>query len=337
MKLSIITPSIMDWKELEYISDVLRNQNNQDFEVIFVVSKANKKMYSVIESVVEFFGSRVKVVFNQKRKSIQSDIITALHLVKNQYVYVLSPDSVIKKNFVRILTNKLIDNQPQILEFRPNLTGSIKWHPQPRINTNTLINKKESQEFVAYAFPFIFNKVFKKSFIEQFINYRVKEMNDTKFATELLYVLLVNASSYMYWNVSPVKEHISSSTWLAPNNFLTQFKIIENFITTNNLDLLSEITYAKLYFLQIVLLGFLNSREFSVFKVLHYIFDSRKKYNEKRGEKFLNDLYTFLKDYHEENFQIFLANNYVNKINKEAEYLRNLPDLETAVQIYKNL
>ncbi|QBF34487.1 glycosyltransferase [Mycoplasmopsis phocirhinis] len=337
MKLSIITPSITHWKELEYISGVLRNQNNQDFEVIFVISKPNKKIYSIVENNIQFFGSRVKVVFNQKHKSIQSDILAAFHLVKNQYVYVLSPDSVIKKNFVRILTDKLTDNQPHILEFRPNLTGSIKWHPYSRINTNSIINKKDNPDFIAYAFPFIFNKVFKKSYIEQFMNYRVKEMNDTKFATELLYILLVNAESYLYWNISLVKEHISSSTWLAPNNFVAQFKIIENFINTNNLDLLSEITYAKLYFLQIVLLGFLNSRQFSVFKVLHYIFDSRKKFNEKRAQKFLKDLYTLLKKYHDENSQVFLVNRYFNKINKEAGYLKKLLNLETAVQIYKNL
>ncbi|WP_029608830.1 glycosyltransferase [Mycoplasma simbae] len=337
MKLSIIVPNISEYEELDYVINTLKNQNNQDFEVILAVNKPNKKMYSLLESAVNFFGSRGKLIINRKRKNIQSDIVCGLHLVKNHYVYVLNPDAEIRKNFVTTVVNKLEDEQPDILEFAPQLTGSIKWKPNPRLKIDYLYKISEQPDPVAYSFPFIFNKIFKKSFVEQFIKYKVKEINDTKFGTEFLYHTLVNAQTYVYWNKHLVKENISSATWFNPSNFVSQFKIVLNYIQARDIKLKHELTYAMLYFLQIVLAGFLNTWEFSVFKVLNYIFESRSNFSEKRAEKFLLDLYTYLSKYHEENPQFFLTNLYITRPTREAEYLRTLPSRDKMLPWYKNL
>ncbi|MBU4690097.1 glycosyltransferase family 2 protein [Mycoplasma sp. ES3157-GEN-MYC] len=337
MKLSIITPAINDWKELDYLLQTLKLQDNQDFETICVITKPSKKMYQILENALQFFGSRFKFIVNMKRKSIQSDIVAALHLVKNNYVYILNADAMIKKNFVRTVTNKLNDVQPDIIEFKPVLTGSIKWKPMPRLESDVLMNISSNPKFVAYAFPFIFNKIFKKSFIEQFARYRVKELNDTKFATELLYFMLVNATTYQFWNIQLVKENISSATWFTPRNFVAQFRIIENYLETTNTKLTQELAYAQLYFLQIVLAGFLDSWEFSVFKVLQYIFESRSDFSEKRADKYLEDLQKYLTKYHNENQQVFLTNIYLNTQNPESTYLKKLPEFRKTEPIYKSL
>lgn len=337
MKLSIIVPNVYSKSEIDYVSDILKEQNNQDFELILVVTKPNEKMYSSLQKALDFFGSRFKFIVNTKRKNIQSDIIAALHLVKNQYIYVLNADAEIKKSFVRNITNKLEETQVDILEFKPRLTGSIKWEPYARIQADKIFSSPKEKEFVAYSFPFLFNKVFKKSFMEQFEKYRVKELNDTKFATELLYMLLVSANSYCYWDSSLVKENISSATWFNPTNFITQFKIVFNYIEINNLDLFHELSYAQLYFLQIVLAGFLNSWEFSVFRVLNYIFEARSEFNEKRAKKYLDDLYTFIHNYHNNNTHIFMTNPYINRNTDEAQYLRDLSLLDKKNAVYKQL
>ncbi|VEU60645.1 Glycosyl transferase family 2 [Mycoplasmopsis bovigenitalium] len=337
MKLTIIVPSITTGDQLRYVFKQLQEQNNQDFEIIFAITKASKKMHPLIQEISGFFGSRLKIIFNTKRKSIQSDVINAFRLVKNNYVYVLNSDAEIKENFVKKITSKLDENQPDILEFRPNLKGSIKWKPNPRIKSDELFKIKTNPEYVAYSFPFLFNKVFKKSLIDNFTKYRSKEINDSKFGIELLYILLINSTSYLYWNESMCKEFISSEIWFSPSNFISQFRAVETYLESHNIYLKHELDYAQIYFLHIVLAGFINTWDFGVFKIFTYLLKSKNIFSETRAQKFLADLHKYLSKIHTENRQFFNSNIYINKPTKEAEYLRWLPELKKFEPVYKSL
>lgn len=337
MKLSIIVPCVSEFNQLEHVIEHLKEQNNQDFEVVFVLTKPNKKAFLLLESALEFFGSRLRFIVNSKRRSIQNDIGCSIHLLRNQYVYVLLPQSEIKNNFVSTVVNKLSATPAEILEFAPNITGALKWKPKPRLKEEHLYTITEEKEAIAYAFPFIFNKIIKRSLLEQFSKYRTKEINDSQFALELLYLILANAQTYQYWNKKLVNVDIFPSASLNPANFRSQFNIILNYLQTHHIKLNYEVTYAMLYFMQIILMGCLNTREILASKLLKFILPFKGSFNEKRANKHLADLHQNLQKFHEENHEFFLTNIYIKKQLKEAEILRSLPNLDKIEDWYKSL
>ncbi|WP_027120629.1 glycosyltransferase [Mycoplasmopsis lipofaciens] len=324
MKISIISPSINSSKNLSNLLEGLKIQNNQDFEVILVLSSASKKMYSILEKNLQFFGSRLKFIINDKRKSTQSDIVCAFHMVKASYVHIMFSNNTLRPYFVQELIKNLDEHKPDVFEFKPRLVGTFRWKPHARLESMKLYKKDKNPEFIAYSFPFIFNKIFKKSLISQFIKHKPKETTDTKFCLELTYFLLINAQTYVYDDRRIVREFISSTTWLNPINFIGEFKIIENFLNVNNIKLNQELDYARIYFLQIFLTSLLDSWKFRILGGFGVIKD-RINYNEKRTEKFINDLYKYLEKAHNEEQLFFNTNIYIHKDNQETKKLIYLP------------
>jgi len=70
-------------------------------------------------------------------------------------------------------------------------------------------NFKEDTSFLAYAYPFISNKLFKKSLIENLLKYQPTFSNDYNFAIELDYLLLMNANTYAYNDQRIIREYIN--------------------------------------------------------------------------------------------------------------------------------
>ncbi|VEU75191.1 Glycosyl transferase family 2 [Mycoplasmopsis maculosa] len=324
MQLSIIVPNIKTSIELENTLENFRTQNTQDFELILVITNINKTMYSLLEEGLKFFGSRLKFILNSNRKSIQNNIVSGFHLVKGKYVTIIYTDNKLKDHYVEDLVNLSSKYDTDVIEYRPRLINTIRWKPEPRIKPLHVYNILNEPEYVAYAYPFIFNKIFKNSLIQQFIKFKQKELNDTKFAVELTYMLLLKSTSYVYENIRIIKENISSSLWLTPKNFIYQFNEIINYVEINNIKLSHEINYANLYFLQLFLAGLLKTwrRRFSL-----NVFKDITNYNEKRSTKFTEDLYKYLEKFHKDNLLFFTTNIYMLKNNSETKSLKKLPPI----------
>ncbi|UUD34739.1 glycosyltransferase [Mycoplasmopsis caviae] len=326
MKLSIISPGISSAKNLKNILDGMKDQNSQDFELILALRTPTAKMYELIEKYLKFFGTRLKFIVNNRSRSIQSDIVCAFHLVKGSYVTIINCDNWIRPYFAQELTNYIEKYNPDVLEYRPRLVGTVKWKPNSRLEENRLYNISNQHHVLAYTYPFIFNKVFKKSLISQFTKYRTIVVSDSKFCIELNYFLLLKAQSYIYINKRIVREFISSVMWLNPKTFVQQFKAIENYVQTNNLKFEQEIEYAKIYFLQIILGALLNTWRLRFWS--KGVIRDRINYNEKRAERFINELYRYLKKEHEENNLFFNTNIYINKNTIESNLLKSLPNIK---------
>ncbi|WP_406616845.1 glycosyltransferase [Mycoplasmopsis adleri] len=324
MQLSIIVPNIVNNKNLTATLDTFKNQDNQDFELILVLTNTNKTMYSTIEKYLKFFGTRLKFITNSTRKSIQNDIISAFHLVKGQYTYVFFSDNADKHYYVSRLLQAAQKYDVDVVEFRPRLVNSIRWKPDPRLTCDMIYKQDKNPEYIAYAYPFIFNKIFKSTLVHQFVKYKQKELNDTKFAVQLTYMLLIKSQSYVYINERIVRENISSNIWLTPSNFIGQFADTISFLKSNNIKLTEEINYASFYFLQIFLGGLLKTwrKRFSL-----QIFADQANYNEMRSKKYTEDLYKYLKQQHEENHLFFDTNIYMIKNNNEVSLIKNLPEI----------
>ncbi|WP_027334858.1 glycosyltransferase [Mycoplasmopsis felifaucium] len=327
MQLSVIVPNIQNNKELAEVFDTFINQDNQDFELILVLSNANKSMFSTIEKTLKFFGSRLKFILNENRSNIQNDIITAFHLVKGKFTYVYSPDNNGRYYYVSRIVNEAQKYNADILEFRPRLVNSIRWKPEPRLVCDQVLDKNKKPEYVAYAYPFIFNKVFKSTLISQLVKYKQKETNDTKFAIQLTYMLLIMSQTYVYVNKRIVRETIKSNIWLVPNNFINQFNEILSYLKINNIKLTEEINYAKMYFLSVFLNGLLNTWR----KRLNLsIFDDFSNYAVMRSKKSADDLHKFLIKEHSQNNSFFMTNIYMLKNNEETKLINLDPNINTS-------
>ncbi|ADN69038.1 glycosyltransferase [Mycoplasmopsis fermentans] len=335
MKLSIISPGINSAKSLKNILEGMKDQNNQDFELILALRNPSAKMYSIIEKYLAFFGTRLKFITNNRQRTIQSDIVCAFHLVKGSYATIINSDNSMRSYFAQELTNYIEKFNPDVLEYRPRLVGTVKWKPNPRLEEEKLYNIQENHQVLAYTYPFIFNKVFKKSLINQFLKHRSIVVNDSKFCIELNYFMLLKAQSYLYTNKRIVREFIPSSLWLNPKTFIEQFKAIENYVKTNNLKFEQEIAYARMYFLQIFLGALLNTWRLRFWS--KDVIKDRINYNEKRADRFVNELYKYLEKEHLDNSLFFNTNIYVIKNNFEANFLKTLPKVKKWEDILDNL
>ncbi|MBT1343744.1 glycosyltransferase family 2 protein [Mycoplasma bovis] len=325
MELVLIIPNICNSIVLKDVLSTLREQDNQDFEIILVLTNTGKNMYATLEKYLDFFGSRLKFITNSKRRSIHKDIVAGFHLVKAKHSFIYFPDNDGSVSLVRQLLECISKYDADILEFRPHLVNTIKWKPSPRLEAKNTFNISKNPEVVAYSYPFLFNKIFKTKLLTSLPKFKFRELNDTKFQVYLNYLLLIHANTYIYTNDVIVRENIQSDMWLAPNNFIYQFNELLNYAKMNNIKLQQEIKYAYYYFLQIFLGGLLKTwrARFSLSVISDYI-----NYSEKRSKKFAEDLYKYLQKMHNEDKLFFETNIYMLKSNLESNSLKYLPNID---------
>ncbi|WP_029905667.1 hypothetical protein [Mycoplasmopsis opalescens] len=327
MKISLICPSIASSKQLKSLLNALVEQDSQDFELILVLSKISSDMYSRLDRYLKFFGSRLKFVVNNKINNSQSDIISSLHLVKSTYAAVIFDEIHFKPWTVSRMIEMIPESEPEIIEWKPRLRGTVRWNADNRLDEDVEYATNQHPEVLAYSYPFIFNKLIKKSLITRLDTIQGNNQSDTKFCLELAYTLLINAKSYYLTSLKGRKEDISILTWFNPSIFNMQFGRIKNYIKFNNLKLTQEIEYAYLYTMRYLVGNFLLTRRYNYLIPL-LILAKKAKYDERRSEKFFEKLHKILSDFHKNNENFFATNHYVNLNNHEAMILRGLPELE---------
>ncbi|WP_029512731.1 glycosyltransferase family 2 protein [Mycoplasmopsis iners] len=327
MKLSIITPNVNNHKQLDTFLYNLREQNNQDFEIILILDVNNKSIFSVIENHLIFFGSRLKFVLNSKKRSAQSDIVTAFHLVKGDYATILFANSRFKDNFVYEVSSLTNEYNPDILEFLPYFTNSIKWKLKNRIEVGYYNGEylKTHPQILAYTFPLISNKLYSKKLISRFCKYRPLELNDYKFCLELLYFMILDAKSYQFVNKHLVKEDMTFANNMTLNVYLDEFKKIKDYININNIKLSYEIEYAELYFVQVFLATILRLHKSATMEY----FELSQNIVKIKKEKIFEQILKFIQNKQTNHLAFYNTNVYLNQSSLEALLLKDFPKIKT--------
>ncbi|UUD36630.1 glycosyltransferase [Mycoplasmopsis citelli] len=280
MRISLISLVSESAKAVDWYLQGLTQQDNQDFEVILCLNKDSQtpQVFEVIAKHKSFFKQRLVVIFNSKLKSYQHNLISAFRIAQGNYLYVLNSDATIKRYYVDSLIKLTLKNDADVIEFQPRIIGSINWKPAHRLSTNEVVNLNENKQALAYSFPFIFNKIFKKSLTDQLIKYKPIIHNDSKLCVEVTYMLLLSANTYKYINERIIREYYGANVWLNIKNELQSFQKIENHIKFHNLKVIQEIMYAKYYYFKIIMYGLLNSTTF-----VYRNFKSKEQIKEKRS------------------------------------------------------
>ncbi|MEA4115510.1 hypothetical protein VBM87_01780 [Mycoplasma sp. 744] len=326
MKISLIIPEIDNPFILEDVLYKLKEQNNQDFEIILALKNNSKSIFKVFEKYLIFFGSRLKFILNTKKRTTQNDISIAFHLVKNDYVNILFPNTHIKKTFINDLDKLLnCEKEPDIIEFTPLFKGDVKWYVNSRIEENFYNNSELLKKYpflLAYTFPIINNKLINKKLIQQFIKFKPSKANSSIFCLELVYFLMLKAKSYYFSNEIIFSQYVNLTNDLNINILLDQFNRLKEYIVVNDLKLTHEIEYAELYFIQIFLATLINLGKSETF----YTWNKNKELKEFKKEKIYHQILSFIIKKQNTGLNFYNTNFYLNQNKIESKYLKSIPD-----------
>ncbi|WP_036452951.1 glycosyltransferase family A protein [Mycoplasma buteonis] len=283
MKLSLISLTSNSAKEVDWYLKDLKDQSNQDFEVILCVNKnlELKGILKVVKEHLDFFKNRLVLVLNTKQNSFHHNLKSAFNLVKGEYVAVLNAENSLKKYYVQNMIDAATKANVDILEFKPRIVGSIRFKPKARLEEGKNLLVAQNSQIFAYSYPFIFNKIIRKSVVKKVLKQNIDFTNDSKLCTFFVYLLLMEAKTYMYLDYRIYREYFGSDIWFNTKNYLVVMNEIEQIFATNNLKLTQELRYARYYLVKLLITAFLTETSY-LYKTTRFL---RSSFNEKRSDK----------------------------------------------------
>lgn len=287
-------------------------------EIIFIIEND----YELIDYIQEFENDNpnaiVKFVFASKKTTFNKIIEKTRKLITNEYFLIINQNSEILPDFFNVIHKIIKGNNPEIIEFKPSLSKLVKWNPQNRLDVdknNKLLDINENKEIVSYSFPFIFNKVFSTSLLNKVINkHLIKTDGDNSniFFTYLTYLMFLNAKTYWYFPKHLVVFDVIENNFQNYNSVLSQWDIIEERFQVED-KFIDEISYAKYYFLKIIICSLYLSNTTKMQKLRMKSNLNQKKYQEKLNQILANEF----KDFELKNKYMIL-----NKNSKEVSLIK---------------
>ncbi|WP_326495214.1 glycosyltransferase [Mycoplasmopsis felis] len=265
MKLSIISLVNKSARDVNSFLKHLKYQENQDFEIILCLNnnKNTQKIINEINEYYSFFNSRLKLIYNFKNISNQYNLLSSFNVISGDYVVVLNSDNKLKKHYIDKMIKDSQEYDVDILEYQPRIIGSIRWKPKQRLDISQKLSIRKQKEIIAYSYPFIFNKIYKRTLVQKVFEYSPKNLNDTKMCVELNYLLLLNADTYFYLNYRIHREQFNSNIWFNTHKIAQSFENVEKITNSIWKDFWNdELAYAKYYLVKLVLTAFLNETFF---------------------------------------------------------------------------
>lgn len=157
MGLSIIVPSYKDESLLSSFLDSIKDQSNQNFELILIVDSPTQKILKIIEKFRRSISKRLKLIVNSKRQYMKKLIWKGIENSKYKYVTFISTLCTLDKLYVERILMKINDGLPDIIELS-FFFKNMKRHYKSNLPIVTDLQKQS--EVINDVMPFIFNKVF---------------------------------------------------------------------------------------------------------------------------------------------------------------------------------
>jgi hypothetical protein len=200
VKLSIIAGVYQRLEELYNFVKQFSIQTNKNFELIFVIDVVSTNVLESLYEIEKKYKVKIKKIFNTKRRGRTNALIDGLRQATGNYVLFSSISDEIKENFVDKILSKAKSSSADIIEFKPEFKGILKWNPEFRMETKKTLNISEHPEIFAYTYPINFNKVIKTRVLLSAIDTKnFKEIN-SRFSHELYFMTLFKAETYVTLN-----------------------------------------------------------------------------------------------------------------------------------------
>lgn len=294
---SLIIP-IYSNKFNKYFFNSILEQVDQDFQLIIFTNDFSKEFSSQIREIENSSNIKLSIVFTTKKLGFNEVIIRGLKLSIATHAMVLNYNESLLKSVVNDINNSLKQNEnADIFEFKTSLRGFEKWVPLKRCNLKQNYSFKISEypKVLAYSFPFISNKIFKVS-LGKFISKKMPYIETSShLSIEFLYMLLLNAKTYVYINKALCNVNILQEDIPNYMNFYKEWKNIKSKYELEQ-KMLQEIEYAQMFYIEIIMpilythkklinILFLNSANNNI--LLKKIYDKNKRIRELNSNSFV--------------------------------------------------
>lgn len=310
------------------LSDIV--EEIKDAEVIFITK--SDKMCPIDEIVIPFMNSnpliKTKIIYSSKTLSLNKQIKYSTKISSTDYVWFINPLVKYNKTMVLNVVNILRRKEIDLVEIRPELCGLIKWEPKSRhdLKPSTRLKIDENEKIVAYAFPFIQNKVFsKKSVMNVLENNKIINNIDisSSLSIEFLYLFLLEAKTYAWISNGIVPINISEGNIPYYKHLFDEWSRVQKKYLEEN-RLISELKYAEAYHLLIIISSLYG------IKSINSIFNESQVFKKKYHAKLMKLWQSDMEFFDIENKYMVNKNNenillrHVQPINKWSKLLANL-------------
>lgn len=315
-------------KFFQSLEEQIKKQKKIEF--IFIVNNKQNLINKIQEFQSKYIDTNFKIISSSKTLSFNQQLVLAMRLITKKYFMVLESTSVFNGDVLIELGKVTQSHDVDIIETQIEFRGRIKWQPSKRMNIkpSSILKISEWNGIVAYMLPFIQNKIFSTKLMKKVLNdFSLNIISDSSnlFSIEVLYLFMLKANTYVYLeNVSQILDINENNIINYKNLFKEWDKVIATYFQKQKY--LSEIRYAYLYHIQLIVPGIYASENLLDFFITkdNVLLNNYYKKIEKirQDKKFLN-------------FEI--TNNYMLYANNETNLLKEITPISKWKKIFSLL
>lgn len=252
--ISLIVPIYSNVVHKHFLNSILE-QKSDLFELVILTNNTSKELLNKIKELESNSNIKLQVVFSTRKIGFNEVIIEACKISTGTHAIILNANETLSRNFVNDLSNVVDKNiDADIFEFKASFRGFENWVPQKRcdLKQNHIFKISDFPKIIAFTFPFISNKLFKVSLANSISKQTPYIETSSHLSLEFLYILFLNAQTYVYINKVFCNIVIEKSD--IPN-YLTFYKEWKNIRSKYLLEnkFLQEIEYAQIFDSEIII------------------------------------------------------------------------------------
>ena len=239
--LSIIVPNYNKGIKLKRCLDSIAKQINSYIEVIIVDDCSDDDSMEILKNYNDF-----KIFRNNDNSGVSYSRNRGIEVARGEYITFIDSDDVVFDNYVDVILKKIeLGKDLYVFNVMKNNKKEYSFLHNKSISVDELIQVFPEKYLSAFVSYWVWNKVFKKSIINEF-NIRFSNINfaeDEKFCFDYFSVIhdvyFIDEKLYMYYEtdngLSSDNSLYSSAFELVSNNNLKMF-LVHN----GNLDILNK-------------------------------------------------------------------------------------------------
>lgn len=239
--LSIIISNYNKGISLERCLDSIKKQVNSHVEVIIVDDCSSDNSMEILKKYNDF-----KILTNKENSGVSYSRNVGIEVARGEYVTFIDSDDVVFDNYVDVILKKIeLGKDLYMFNVMKNNKKEYSFLHDKSISLDELIQIFPEKYLSAFVSYWVWNKVFKKSIINEF-NIRFSNINfaeDEKFCFDYFSVIhdvyFIDEKLYMYYEtnngLSSDNSLYSPAFELVSNNNLKMF-LVHN----GNLDILNK-------------------------------------------------------------------------------------------------
>lgn len=239
--LSIIVPNYNKGIKLKRCLDSIAKQINSYIEVIIVDDCSDDESMEILKKYNDF-----KILRNNDNSGVSYSRNMGIEVARGEYITFIDSDDVVFDNYVDVILKKIeLGKDLYVFNVMKNNKKEYSFLHNKSISVDELIQVFPEKYLSAFVSYWVWNKVFKKSIINEF-NIRFSNINfaeDEKFCFDYFSVIhdvyFIDEKLYMYYEtnngLSSDNSLYSPAFELVSNNNLKMF-LVHN----GNLDILNK-------------------------------------------------------------------------------------------------